>query len=150
MSSTRWGFAAGAVSARGRTRGADMLFCAVATTDLQRTMQLFYDLYFMPFTPGFGMNAGINVFRDVNDFQLYAGVGPGMHYIHAADNRHGRNTSLALRTHLGFSRQATNNLQLQAQIPFTFLFSREKVFQTGIEMRFLFSGRRNHIEVLNF
>ncbi|KMQ52892.1 Serine/threonine protein kinase [Chitinispirillum alkaliphilum] len=133
----RWGLGTGAASGSGVRGGADMVITGSGSYRLEEDRRIFYDLHLLPFSKSAGFNMGVNVYKPVYDFHLYAGGGPGVWYL----DSHSRSVTLAMRGHFGFSRELNQTLEIQGQIPLTILFSRGRELKSGIEIRFLFTGK---------
>ncbi len=115
-------------------RWSDVLLSGAITYNVNSELQLYSDLILTPFNGSAGLEAGVSSFRNVQDFRMFAGIGPGFWYDSEAQDRF----SLALGTRVGFAKKLSGPLELRAQIPFTFLFSGRGVLQTGIQMSVLF------------
>ncbi|MDG5816699.1 caspase family protein [Chitinispirillales bacterium ANBcel5] len=135
LPSMRWGFGGGVLSHMGSGGQSDIVLSATGSYQLDADMDLFFNLNVQPFAKNAGLNAGVNVYSQINDFDVFAGVGPGLRYMSS-----GKDVAMSLRTHAGFSRVLGNNIEIQAMIPFIINFSRTGQFGTGIKMRFLFPG----------
>ncbi|MFP4013636.1 MAG: caspase domain-containing protein [Chitinispirillaceae bacterium] len=138
--SISFGAGTGVISRVSRTSESGLLLSAAADFSLQSNLQVFANLHALPLSRSAGVEAGMNAWRNVNDFRLYAGVGPGVWYSHLDELS--QRVGFGIRTHVGFSKRVSSALELQAQIPLVFLLVEGSELQTGIEMRFLFGSSR--------
>lgn len=136
--SIQWGLGTGVISGFWSNRGADILLSAVGVFPLEEERSLYGDLQVLPLRKKVAIGAGANVYNPVLDFDMFAGMGAALWYDHLGADRF----ALAVRAQTGFSRKISESMEIQAQIPFLFVFSRDIGFRTGIEMRVLFSGNR--------
>lgn len=134
------GAGTGVISRVSRTSKSELLLSAAANYSLQNEFQVFANLHTLPLSRSMGAEAGVNAWRDVNDFRLYVGVGPSVWYSHSDEVT--RRLGLGIRTHIGFSKRVSPALELQAQIPLVFLLDQGRELQTGIEMRFFLGSCR--------
>ncbi|MFP4680710.1 MAG: caspase domain-containing protein [Chitinispirillaceae bacterium] len=136
MRDLSFGPGTGVVSRVSEGSESGLLLTAAVDLALQNSIGMFVNAHLLPLSRSFGLEAGVNASRPVNDFQLYAGAGPGIWY--TGSGNVASEGALGVRTHVGFSKRVNSILELQAQIPLVLLFAEQGELQTGIEMRFIF------------